>query len=342
MKTTQVASGFVLGASLLLHAAVSNALVVFDDGAVHSINDESLLFEYVEVRNGSTLRLESGAVVGGPFDESGVIFVHDTSSVVVAGARLGGDGGSTGIIYLNGNSRLVIEGGVIGGAGPSSGQVAAFDQSAVVILDGDIGGAGSLSGVIGLSDASTGEVHGGRFGGTGEFSGLLYGYGASQAQFFICESGVPPGPIAAEAGTLAGVSREGVPVSVQFVREPTAVFTLVEDCDGGGDVDTDGDGVPDRLDLCPQSDLHPTVRVFDIDTRIPNLIHGRPVNAEGCSLADVINHLLREAWDKSRNRGEFLRAVMRGLRELRRDGLLPHRFHGHFLNCAVRARWNSR
>jgi hypothetical protein len=120
------------------------------------------------------------------------------------------------------------------------------------------------------------------------------------------------------------------------------VIELVEDCDDdGGKVDTDGDGVLDVSDLCPQSDLRPTLWIFNIDTRILNLIEGQPVNREGCSLADLVTAMINEASEKARNRGEFIRAVAHGLRQMKRDGLLPARLHGHIQNCAARSDWDN-
>jgi len=337
MKTTQVVSGFVLGASLLIPFQFLNATVVFNDGAVHIVNDASLQFEYIEVRNGSTLRLETGAVVGGPSEQSGTINVYDLSRVEIAGAQLGGSGGSSGGILLYDNSQVTIESGTLGADGPSSGQVAAFNQSSVILLGGSFGGAGSTSGMIGLFDSSSGEIHGGQFGGPGDYSGLFIGFGESQTLVFACETGLPAGPVLETTGMIAGVTRGGAPLSLEFMREVTATIALVEDCDGGG-ADTDGDGVPDVADLCPESDLRPTVWIFEIDTRIQNLIDGQAVNADGCSLADLVNAMVQESADNARNHGEFLRSVIIGLREFRREGLLPRRFHGHFVNCAARSK----
>lgn len=336
MKTTQVVSGFILGASLLLPAVSSHAYVAFDDGGTHIINDTSLLFEYVEVRNGTTLRLESGAVVGAGFNESGLISVFDNSAVVVAGAQLGGDGGSSGVIYLYDSSQLLVESGTLGGAGQFSGQVAAFNEASIVIQGGSFGGTGVFSGTVGLFDSTTAEVQGGSFGGTGDNAGLFIGFGMSATQIFACETGLPAGPLEEVAGTIIGVTGEGAPIQVPFMREATAIIAIVEHCDDGGGVDTDGDGVPDAEDHCPESDLRPTVWIRNLNTGIPNQVAGALVNAEGCSLADLIHEVFQTAAGNARNHGEFVRAVVRGLQELRREGLLPVRFHGHLSNCAAR------
>ncbi len=340
MKTTQVVSGFLLGTSLLIQS--TSAQVVFDDGGVHIVNDASLRNEYIQVLAGTTLRLEAGAEIGGAFNELGSIDVFDTSTVIVAGGRVGVGGGSSGLIMLNDDSRLILEGGVVGGDAASSGQIIALGRSSIVMRGGQLGGAGEQSGLVGFFDDAVGEIRGGQFGGGGGYSGLVLGFGNSQVRVFACESEQATGPVEELSGTIVAVTKTGAPLAVPFMREATAVIELVEDCDDdGGRVDTDGDGVLDGSDLCPKSDLRPTLWIFNVNTCIPNLIEGKPVNSNGCSLADLVTALITEASENARNRGEFVRAVAQGLRQMRRDGLLPSRFHRHFLSCADRSNWDD-
>ena len=341
MKTTQFVSGFLLGTSLLVPNQFISADVIFNDGGVHIINDASLRNEFVEVRNGSTLRLETGAQIGGEFNELGTINVYDTSTVVVAGGQIGVGGGSSGSVTLNEASQLLFENGTLGGDAASSGQMIAFGQSSIVVLGGQFGGAGEQSGLIGLFDNAVGEIHGGVFGGGGPYSGLVLGFANSQWQILACETELPFGAVAELSGNIVAVTKDGTALSVPFMREATAVITLVEDCDDDGGVDTDGDGVLDAVDQCVESDLRPELWIFNVKTCIPNLIAGQPVNAEGCSLADLVNALIDDASKNSRNRREFVWAVMLGLREMKKDGLLPGRLHGHFLNCANRCNWDD-
>lgn len=340
MKTTQVASGFVLGAALFFPLHFANALVVYDDGALHIVNDASLQSEFIEVSNGSTLRLETGAVVGDSWEQSGSIYVYDNSRVEIAGAQLGGSGGSSGSILLFEESQLTIENGMLGAGGPSSGQVNAFDRSSVVVLSGKFGGAGSASGMIALLDTSFCEVRGGQFGGSGDSAGLFLAFDASQTQVFACDTGLLPGPIDDLEGSIIGVNSTGEVMDFRYMRDPTATITLVEDCDVVDDTDTDVDGVPDVTDLCPESDLRSTVWIFDINTRIPNLIDDQPVNSDGCSLADLVDDMIQDASGNSDTRYEFLRSVIIGLREFRREGLLPRRLHRHFAICAAHS-WRN-
>jgi len=339
MKTTQVVSGFLLGTSLLVQT--TSAQVIFDDGGIHTINDTSLRDQFVQVLGNTTLRLEAGAQIGGAFNELGMIEARDTATVILAGGAVGVGGGSSGSILLYDDSLFVMEGGTLGGDAASSGQVIAFNRSGIALLGGQIGGAGEQSGLVGFFDDTLGEIRGGQFGGAGAFSGLVLGFANAQVQIFACEAALPFGPVADTSGVINAVATDGTPLAVPFMREPTAVITLVESCDDEPEVDTDGDGVPDRVDLCPESDLRPTVWMFNINTCIPNLIDGQPVNSDGCSLADLVNAMIDEASESARNRGEFLRAVVQGLRQMKQEGLLPGRYHGIFQNCAARCNWDD-
>jgi hypothetical protein len=125
------------------------------------------------------------------------------------------------------------------------------------------------------------------------------------------------------------------------MREPDTQVVIVEDCEDVIVVDTDGDGLADDQDACPDSDLRPTVWIRNINTGIPNLINGQPVNAEGCSLADLVAAVIDEAADNARNHGQFVRQVVSGLNDLREEGLLPRRLFGHFQLWAWHCRWDD-
>lgn len=303
------------------------------------INNASLRNELIHVRAGTTLRLEAGAQLGGAFDELGLVEVFDTSTVILAGGQIGVGGGSSGLVMLYDDSKFVLESGTLGGNADSSGQVIAFNRSSIALRGGQLGGTGAQSGLVGFFDEALGEVRGGRFGGGGAYSGLVLGFASSLVEVFACESTLPAGPVVDTSGLISAVAKDGSPLDVPFMREPTAVIALVEDCND--DVDTDGDGVLDSVDQCDESDLRPTLWIFNINTCIPNLIAGKPVNEEGCSLADLVNAMIDAASENARSRGEFLRAVARGLRQMKQDGLLPGRLLGHFQNCAARCNWDD-
>ncbi|HSH15226.1 MAG TPA: hypothetical protein VLD18_04270 [Verrucomicrobiae bacterium] len=336
MKTTQVVSGFLLGASLLTPSQQAAAFVLLDDGGVHVINDASWQQEYIEVRNGSTLRIEAGAAIGGGENQSGVVVAHDASTVVLAGGQVGGVGASSGGIYLYGTSQFVLESGVLGGAGTGAGQVVAFEQASVHVLGGLIGGAGMQSGLIGAFDNGHAEIRGGEFHDNGAFSGLVIGFADSLVELFLCEADLPFGPVADSMATVNGTWKDGSAARVTIMREPTANVVLVEDCEEVA-VDSDGDGVLDDADACPQSDLRPTVWVFNQDSGVPNLIAGQSVNAAGCSLADLVAIIVESAAAGARNHGEFVSKVGSELRELNHAGWLTERSKAALLSTAARS-----
>lgn len=335
MKTTQVVSGFLLGASLLTPSQQAAAFVLLDDGGVHVINDASWQHEYIEVRNGSTLRIEAGAAIGGGENQSGVVVAHDASTVVLAGGQVGGVGASSGGIYLYGTSQFVLESGVLGGAGTGAGQVVAFEQASVHVLGGLIGGAGMQSGLIGAFDNGHAEIRGGEFHDNGAFSGLVIGFADSLVELFLCEADLPFGPVADSMATVNGTWKDGGAARVTIMREPTANVVLVEDCEEVV-VDSDGDGVLDDADACLQSDLRPTVWILNLDTGVPNLIAGQLVNAAGCSLADLITSIVESATAGARNHGEFVQGIESGLDELQRDGYLTDRSATQLHSAAAR------
>src|SRR5207245_1221226 len=77
--------------------------------------------------------------------------------------------------------------------------------------------------------------------------------------------------------------------------------------------DSDHDGIPDfalvglvcsPLDLCPNSNLDPTVMLFDTcDTGIQNT-----VNPNGCTTADVFDEMFDHCLD-AKNHGQFVSCV---------------------------------
>lgn len=335
MKTTQAVSGFLLAGSLLIPSLPGLAQTVLDDGGIHVINDATYRNDWIELHNGTTLRLEPGAEIGGDYAQSGAVLVYDTSTLVLAGGHVGSVGQSSGGIYLHDSGQFVMESGLLGGDGYGSGQVIGFQTSAAQVLGGTLGAAGGQSGMIGFFDTSHAEIRGGVFVDNGVYSGLAVSFGDALVEVFLCQSSLPFGELADSAATITGTWKDGSAAQLSVMREPSAHIVLVVDC-ANGVVDTDGDGVPDDVDACPESDLRPTVFIREIDTGVPNLIEGQAVNADGCSLADLVAAVIDDAAANARNHGEFVRVVARGLNQLRRQGLLPRRVLGPVENAAAR------
>jgi hypothetical protein len=338
MKTTQVVSGSFLGFLLLLSTPSVKAQVAFDDGGVHTITDDSLKHEVIEVRNGTTLHLDAGAVIGNENGGSGWVVVFDNSLLVIGGAQVGGAGLSSGVIIMMSESQLIIENGHFGGSGAYSGQIAVIQQASVLVNGGSFGDEGFQSGLLNLDHQSTAELRGGAFGGSEGGSGWVAGQGASELRFIACEMESIEGPITEAAGIFEGMTAEGTPLSIPFMRAPTATVLAVVECDGAEDADSDGDGVMDEADACPMSDLRSTIWVKTIDTGIPNQIAGLAVDADGCSLADHLARLMERAAEQSNNHGQYVRTVSHGLREFLAEGWIPQAVHGRILNCVARSR----
>ena len=70
-------------------------------------------------------------------------------------------------------------------------------------------------------------------------------------------------------------------------------------------VDTDGDGVPDDVDECPNSDFSPTVLINGVNTGIANT----DVNPAGCTFADIVTEMIDTCLDDAKNHGQFVSCV---------------------------------
>jgi choice-of-anchor B domain-containing protein len=133
-----------------------------------------------------------------------------------------------------------------------------------------------------------------------------------------------------------------------FVVDATALVcgngTLdpVEECDDGnseaGDgcsatcqiegEDTDGDGVPDEDDACPNSILDPTVVIDGCDSQVSNALL-----SEGCTISDEVD----ECAANSRKHGAFRRCVSKLGDGLQKDGVLTGPEKDQILSCAGQA-----
>lgn len=89
--------------------------------------------------------------------------------------------------------------------------------------------------------------------------------------------------------------------------------------------DSDGDGIPDREDECPHSDLSATVVIRGCDTGVAN-----PVLPSGCTIADLVascgEH--EEHHDRSRS------CVARRAGDLKEDRIITHQEKEALLRCA--------
>lgn len=141
----------------------------------------------------------------------------------------------------------------------------------------------------------------------------------------------------ASLGTLSA----GDTVQVQFLcawdefskgSEPNWEIcgVVIGDCGVGAcQVDSDGDGVLDDVDDCPDSlDVGSTVKIGGLDSGVENiLIDG------GCTLSDLI----QEIADNARNHGQFVSAVAALENFLRANGILTQQEAAMIQNTAARS-----
>ena len=287
--------------------------------------------------DGSLIRTLSPLVAGGEFGAS-VASVADLNAdgladVAVGSPGLLGGNGSVQLVRSSDGTEAAVFPGVMAGArlGTSVGVVDdrnADDNADLIAGSGSGGSAFLLSGnaLLSISDlslagAAAGQpvVSGGAididFNGSSE---LLVGYpGASP----LAQVQVIPAPVAPEPAIYeASVAGSGLGTAVTVI--PGLGFAIGEPLLNGGAVhvftvavDSDGDGVPDIDDHCPDSILDPTVIFGDVDTGVENR-----VDEHGCSIADLFAALEPESGWK--NHGQFVSSAVKLVKKLLRDGTI--------------------
>jgi hypothetical protein len=92
--------------------------------------------------------------------------------------------------------------------------------------------------------------------------------------------------------------------------------------------DTDGDGVPDDQDNCPDSDDNATVIIDGCDTGVPNvLLDG------GCFIADFIASFDENA----KNHGQYMKSVAALCNTLKEAGVITGKQQGKIVSCAAKS-----
>lgn len=130
---------------------------------------------------------------------------------------------------------------------------------------------------------------------------------------------VLPAPPVPEPGAYDSVvAGSGLGSAIAVI--PGLGFALGEPLAAGGAVhvygfDSDGDGVANIHDHCPDSILDPTVIFGDVNTGVENR-----VDADGCSIADLVAELKpASGW---KNHGQFVSSVGKVVKRLQRAGLI--------------------
>ncbi|ETW98498.1 MAG: hypothetical protein ETSY1_18520 [Candidatus Entotheonella factor] len=96
--------------------------------------------------------------------------------------------------------------------------------------------------------------------------------------------------------------------------------------------DSDGDGIADDEDACPDSNTEATVSIEDCDSGVDN-----PVFSDGCTLADLIDEIVDDCVDGARNHGQFVRCFARSTNALKRDGLITGDEKEALQSCAAQS-----
>jgi len=91
--------------------------------------------------------------------------------------------------------------------------------------------------------------------------------------------------------------------------------------------DSDGDGVPDAQDQCPNSDIRPAVIVDSCDSGVVNALLTEPA---GCTITDEILNLAVDA----KSHGQFVSQVDKFLLELQKGGILEANEKNAIKDCA--------
>lgn len=94
------------------------------------------------------------------------------------------------------------------------------------------------------------------------------------------------------------------------------------------ETDSDGDGVGDGDDVCPDSDLSPTVVIDGCDSGVANV-----VLEDGCTIMDLIALCSAVA----KNHGDFVSCVAQLTNELRKDGVITNKEKSAIQKCAAKA-----
>jgi hypothetical protein len=94
-------------------------------------------------------------------------------------------------------------------------------------------------------------------------------------------------------------------------------------------MDSDGDGIPDDRDACPDSIMSDTVIIGDCNSGVVNNLF-----PDGCTLADLV----QACADGARNHGQFVRAVVDLSRNLQKSGVLTQRDAVKLGRCAARSK----
>jgi hypothetical protein len=179
--------------------------------------------------------------------------------------------------------------------------------------------------------------------GTPEIHPLVISFPATTAIEIDVFLGNPASPVRVEARDALGVlidstlvSSDGT-VQLQTGGSPIAalhlgVFSTITRSGFAVDnlrlspLDTDGDGVLDTDDNCPNSIVSPTAAIGGCDSRVPNIIF-----PSGCTISDLIAACVEDA----RNHGQFVSCVSHVANDLKKARTITGQQQGAIKSCAA-------
>lgn len=94
------------------------------------------------------------------------------------------------------------------------------------------------------------------------------------------------------------------------------------------DIDSDGDGIFDSEDTCPDSYLSDTVVIDGCDSDVENVLFD-----DGCTISDIV----MACADGARNHGQFIRQASKVTNGMRRYGVISGRDKGEIQSCAAQS-----
>ncbi len=159
-------------------AATSAAVITFDDGSPHDINDATHAADMLVLQDGpgaapdvTTLNVQAGAEINTPpTDQDNSIGVHaqENSAVNVSGGQIGARGGTSMALAAVGQSVIDVTGGALSSIGIGSSGLALADTATATISNGTISADGFSVGALTLRGDSHVEMTGGTISTTGD------------------------------------------------------------------------------------------------------------------------------------------------------------------------------
>lgn len=133
---------------------------------------------------------------------------------------------------------------------------------------------------------------------------------------------------ATHAADIDGIALQAYACSSLGISDALVINSLAL---GGGD--SDGDGVPDADDVCPNTVLGSAVTVGGIDSGIENGFDPE----RGCSTADEVNLVTEDCSIGARNHGQFASCFARGANSLKASGIISGKDKGALQSAAAQS-----